>query len=116
MFAAVDPKSNDLPRTKLEPTTTNVLYILFLSELREKQDINGSEFLVDDSTSLQTGCERNGLDLRYEKPGNRNGAERLFREVKRRTHSFSNSRQLAVILRMESAYLSTTQQTAVIYR
>ncbi len=34
--------------------------------------------------------QRHGLDFRYERDGNRNSVERIFREVKRRTFSFSN--------------------------
>ena len=42
-------------------------------------------FLVDGSHSLQDGCHRHGFDFRYEKHGNRNAVERVFRDIKRRT-------------------------------
>jgi transposase-like protein len=48
-------------------------------------------FLVDDAQWLKTALDRHGLDCRYERHGNRNAVERLFREIKRRTSSFSNT-------------------------
>ncbi|PSQ10694.1 IS6 family transposase, partial [Halobacteriales archaeon QS_5_70_15] len=42
------------------------------------------------SSSLQDACQRHGFDFRYEKHGNRNAVERVFRERKRRTLCFSN--------------------------
>ncbi|NUE03593.1 IS6 family transposase [Halorubraceae archaeon YAN] len=91
LYAAVDPETNELLHTQLEPTTTTVLAQSFLATLREKHDVDNAVFLVDGASSLQTACSRHGLDFRYEKRGNRNSVERVFREVKRRTSSFSNS-------------------------
>ena len=90
LYAAVDPETNELLHTKLEPTTTKVLAHSFLTELDEKHDISDAVFLVDGSHSLQDACHRHGLDFRYEKHGNRNAVERIFREIKRRTLCFSN--------------------------
>jgi len=90
LYAAVDPETNELLHTKLEPTTTKVLAHSFLTELDEKHDISDAVFLVDGSHSLQDACHRHGLDFRYEKHGNRNAVERIFREIKRRTFCFSN--------------------------
>jgi transposase-like protein len=90
LYAAVDPHTNELLHTKLEPTTNKVLAHSFLAELSEKHDVSDAVFLVDGSHSLQDACHRHGLDFRYEKHGNRNSVERVFREVKRRTISFSN--------------------------
>jgi len=90
LYAAVDPDSNELLHTKLEPTRTNALAELFFRELREKHDVDDAVFLVDGATPLQEACRRHGLDFRYERHGNRNSVERVFREVKRRTNSFSN--------------------------
>ncbi|MFC4406878.1 IS6 family transposase [Haloarchaeobius iranensis] len=81
LYAAVDPKTNELLHTKLQPTRTNVLAHAFFTELREKHD---------GATPLKDACTRHGLDFRYEKHGNRNSVERVFREAKRRTTSFSN--------------------------
>jgi len=90
LYAAVDPKTNKLLHTKLEPTTNKVLAHSFLMELSEKHDVSDAVFLVDGSHSLQDACQRHGFDFRYEKHGNRNAVERVFREIKRRTICFSN--------------------------
>ncbi|WP_138006491.1 IS6 family transposase [Halalkalirubrum salinum] len=90
LYAAVDTETNELLHTKLEPTTTKVLAHSFLTELSEKHDVSDAVFLVDGSHSLQDACQRNGFDFRYEKHGNRNSVERIFREIKRRTICFSN--------------------------
>ena len=89
LYAAVDPETNDLLHTKLEPTRTNVFAHAF-TKLREKHDVNDTVFLVDGATPLKDACNRHGLDFRYERHGNRNSVERVFREIKRRTTSFSN--------------------------
>ena len=90
LYAAVDPETNELLHTKLRPTTTKVLAHSFLTELTEKHDVSDAVFLVDGSHSLQAACHRQGFDFRYEKHGNRNAVERVFREIKRRTVTFSN--------------------------
>ena len=90
LYAAVDPETNELLHTKLEPTTTKVLAHSFLTELSEKHDVSDAVFLVDGSHSLQDACQRHDFDFRYEKHGNRNAVERVFREIKRRTICFSN--------------------------
>ncbi len=90
LYAAVDPETNELLHTKLEPTTNKVITHAFFAEIREKHDVNDAVFLVDGSHSLKDACRRHGLDFRYERHGNRNSVERVFREIKRRTTSFSN--------------------------
>ncbi len=90
LYAAVDPETNELLHTKLEPTTNKVIAHAFFTELREKHDVENAVFLIDGSLSLKDACSRHGLDFRYERHGNRNSVERVFREVKRRTSSFSN--------------------------
>jgi len=90
LYAAVDPDTNELLHTQLEPTRTNALAHSFFRELREKHDVDDAVFLVDGATPLKDACTRHGLRFRYEKHGNRNSVERVFREVKRRTSSFSN--------------------------
>jgi len=62
----------------------------FFAELREKHEVDNAIFLVDDAVPLQRACRKHGLDFRYERHGNRNSVERVFREVKHRTTSFSN--------------------------
>jgi len=90
LYAAVDSETNELLYTRLEPTTNSVIAHTFFAELCEKHDLDDAVFLVDGSHSLKDACRRHGLDFRYEKHGNRNSVERVFREVKRRTTSFSN--------------------------
>ncbi|MCG1001887.1 MULTISPECIES: IS6 family transposase [Halobacterium] len=90
LYAAVDPETNELLHTKLEPTRTNVIARSFFADLREKHDVDNAVFLVDGAPTLKDACQRHGLRFQYEKHGNRNAVERVFREIKRRTSSFSN--------------------------
>ena len=90
LYAAVDPATNHLVHVRLFSTYTTSLTQIFLRELREKHDVEGSLFLVDGATHLQTALDRASLRFQYERHGNRNSAERVFREIKRRTSSFSN--------------------------
>ena len=90
LYAAVDPEPNELLHTALEPTINNTFARSFFAELCEKHDVDDAVFLTDGSHSLKDACNRYGLDFRYERRGNRNSVERVFREVKRRTYSFSN--------------------------
>jgi transposase-like protein len=90
LYAAVDPETNELLHANFEPTTTKVLAQSFLTELSEKHDVSDAVFLIDGLHSLQDACHRHGFDFRYEKHGNRNAVERVFREIKRRTLCFSN--------------------------
>jgi len=91
LYAAVDPDTNKILHTRLFQTRTTQLTVLFLRELQQKQQIEQATFLVDGATHLASALDRLGLDFRYEKHGNRNSVERVFREVKRRTSSFSNT-------------------------
>ena len=90
LYAAVDPDTNELLHTKLEPTRTNMIAHAFFTELQEKHNVDDAVFLIDGATPLNDACHRHGLDFRYEKHGNRNSVERIFREIKRRTVTFSN--------------------------
>jgi putative transposase len=63
----------------------------FLRELREKHDVENAVFLVDHAKHLLAALRRSGLRFRPVRHGNRNAVERIVREVKRRTSSFSNS-------------------------
>ena len=90
-YAAVDPDTNKFPHVRLFTTTTTVLTQQFLQELREKHDVPDAVFLVDYAKHLAAGLRRAGLRLQTIRHGNRNAVERVFREVKRRTSSFSNS-------------------------
>jgi len=91
LYAAVDPDTKRVLHIRLFPTYTTALTEIFLRELREKHDVSDAVFLVDGARHLQTALRPSGLRFRYERHGNRNSVERVFREVKRRTSSFSNT-------------------------
>jgi transposase-like protein len=63
---------------------------MFHVEIREKHLVDNALFLVDSAPWLKAALDRHGLRFQYEHHGNRNSAERVFREVKRRTNQFSN--------------------------
>ena len=90
LYAAVGPDSNEVLHTKLETTRTNAFAEIFLGEHREIHAIDDAVFLVDDAASLREARRRHGFDFRDEWYGNRRSVERVFRDIKRRTDSFSN--------------------------
>ncbi|MDS0223452.1 IS6 family transposase [Haloarcula sp. S1AR25-5A] len=90
LYAAADPQTNELLHVRLFSTTTTALTEIFLNELRQKHDIETAVFLVDGAKHLQTALQRVGLRFQMCRHGNRNAVERIFRELKRRTSSFSN--------------------------
>ena len=90
LYAAANPETNELLHIRLYSTTTTALTEMFLQELREKHDVEKAVFLVDGAQHLHTALQRAGLRFQVERSGNRNSVERIFREIKRRTSSFSN--------------------------
>jgi len=72
LYAAVDPATNYLLHVRLFSTSTSALTQLFLRELREKHDVEQSQFLVDGASHLQTALDRAGVRFQYERHGNRN--------------------------------------------
>jgi putative transposase len=90
LYAAADPQSNELLHVRLFATTTTALTEIFLRELRQKHDVETAVFLVDGAQHLQTALQRAGLRFQICRHGNRNAVERIFRELKCRTSSFSN--------------------------
>ena len=91
LYAAVDLQTNEFLHVKLFPTTNSGLTHVFLCQLSEKHDIDDTTFLIDDADHLQAALSRLGLRFHIRRHGNRNSVERVFREVKRRTSSFSNT-------------------------
>ena len=91
LYAAVDPDASKFLHVRLFTTTTTALTQQFLRELREKYDVSDAVFLVDYAQHLAAALCRAGLRFQTIRHGNRNAVERVFREVKRRTSSFSNS-------------------------
>ena len=70
LYAAVDPETNELLHTTLEPTTNTMMAHAFVAELREKHDVEDAVFLIDGSHSVNAACARHGHDFRYERHGN----------------------------------------------
>jgi len=68
---------NDAPLTEM-----------FLPELREKHLVVDATVLVDSAPRLQAAFGRHGLRFQYERHGNRNSVERIFREVIPRSYQF----------------------------
>ena len=91
LYAAVDPKTNQFLHIRLFTTTATALTQKFLRELRAKHDVSETVFLVDHAHHLAAALNRSGLRFKTIRHGNRNAVERVFREIKRRTSSFSNS-------------------------
>jgi putative transposase len=90
LYAAVDPETNRILHSRLFPTYTIPIAREFLTELTEKHDVSDAVFLVDDADDLIGGLRRENLSYRVQQHGFRNSVERVFREVERRTSSFSN--------------------------
>jgi putative transposase len=90
LYAAVDPETNRILHSRLFPTYTIPIAREFLTELTEKHDVSDAVFLVDDADDLIGGLRRENLSYRVQQHGFRNSIERVFREVQRRTSSFSN--------------------------
>ncbi|WP_097009704.1 IS6 family transposase [Natronoarchaeum philippinense] len=91
LYAAVDPTTNKFLHIRLLTTTTTALSQQFLRELCEKSDLGDTVFLVDHAQHLAAALQRAGLRLPPARHGNQNAVERIFRGVKRRTSSFTNS-------------------------
>jgi putative transposase len=91
LYAAVDPETNKFLHARLFQTRTTQLTLLFLRELRDKQQVEQATFLVDGAHHLKAALDRLGLRFQIRRHGNRNAVERVFREVKRRTSSFSDT-------------------------
>ena len=91
LYAAVDPETNEFLHARLFPTRTTQLTVLFLRELQQIVPVTQATILVDDAHHLKTVLSRLGLQFQMRRHGNRNAVERVFREVKRRTSSFSNT-------------------------
>ncbi|MFA1610788.1 IS6 family transposase [Halobellus rubicundus] len=91
LYAAADPDTNEFLHVRLFQTRTTQLTLLFFCELRDKQQVEQATFLVDGAHHLKAALERLGLRFQMRRHRNRNAVERVFREVKRRTSSFSNT-------------------------
>ncbi|MDL0123106.1 IS6 family transposase [Halobacterium salinarum] len=91
LYAAVDPATNEFLHVRLFQTRTTDRTLLFLRELSEKIPVEQATFLVDAAHHLKDALTRLGFRFQVRRHGNRNAVERVFREIKRRTSSFSNT-------------------------
>jgi putative transposase len=91
LYAAVGPGTNGFLHLRLSQTRTTHHPVPFLRELRDKQQVERSTFLVDGAHYPKVALERLGLRLRIARHGDRNAVERVFREVGRGTGSFSDT-------------------------
>ena len=53
LYAAVDPETNELLHTKIEPTRINIIAHAFFSELRQYHDVDDATFLIDGAVPLK---------------------------------------------------------------
>jgi transposase-like protein len=90
LCAAVDSETYRLLHVKLFPTRNLAITEIFLTELCEKYLVDDTLFLVDSAPWLQAALHRHGLDYRYQKLGNRNTIERVFKKAKHQTNQLSN--------------------------
>jgi transposase-like protein len=88
MLAWILVQTNSFTLTFFRPKP--VISELFPVELREKHLVDDVLFLVDSASWLQATLYRDGLDYRYENHGDRNSAEHIIHDLKRRTNYFSN--------------------------
>ena len=91
LYAAVDPETNEFLHVRLFSTRTTQLMVFFLRELQQIVPITHAAILVDNVHHLKAALSRLGLRFQMRRHGNRNTVERIFREVKRHTSSFSNT-------------------------
>ena len=102
LYGAVDPKTNEILHISLFQTRTTERTLLFLRELQDKVPVEQATFLVDGAHFLKAALNRLGLRFQVCRHGNRNAVERVFREVKRRIFSFSNTFRNAKLETVES--------------
>jgi len=91
LYAAVNHKINKSLHIRLFQTRTTQLTLLFLRQLRDKQQVEQATFLVDGAHHLKAALQRLGLRFQVTRHGNRNAVKRISRVVKQRTTSFSNT-------------------------
>ena len=90
LYAAVDPATNRILHSRLFPTYTIPIAREFLTDLAEKHDVSDAVFLVDDADDLIGALRQENYSYRVQQHGFRNSVEHVFREIQRRTSSFSN--------------------------
>jgi transposase-like protein len=78
LYAAVGPSTNEILRIRLFQARTTQVTLLSLREPPEQQQVKQATFFINGATHLTSVLVWPGLDVRYEKHGNRNSAERVF--------------------------------------
>lgn len=89
LYAAVDPATNRILHARLFPTYTIPIAREFLTEPAENHDVADAVILVEDAADRIGGLRKEGLEYHVELHGDRNTIKRVFRDVERRTSSFS---------------------------
>ena len=79
-----------LARSAFSERTTQ-LTVLFLRALQQIMPVTQATILADDAHHLKAALLRLGLRFQMRRHGNRTAVQCVFREVKRRTSSFSNT-------------------------
>ena len=90
LYAAVDPAMNRIFHSRLFSTYIIPIAREFLTDLAERHDVSDAVFLVDDADDLIGALRQENYSYRVQQHGFRNSVERVFREIQRRTSSFSN--------------------------
>jgi len=91
LYAAVDTESNHILHIRLYSGRKTASTEMFLRELKQKHDVDDALFLVEGAPWLHKAYERHRLRFQHDTHGNRNAVERVYREIKRRASSFSNT-------------------------
>ena len=89
--AAVNPETNEFPHARLFPTRITQPTVLFPQELQQIVPVTQATILADDAHHPKAALSRLRLQFQMYRYRNRSVVERVFREVKRRTYSFSNT-------------------------
>jgi putative transposase len=91
LYAAIDPETDEFLHVRLYSCRTKWTTRGFLRELIEKDSVTNCTVLVDGAYYVNIVLVDLGLRFQVIRHGNRTIVERVFREVKRRTSSFSNT-------------------------
>ena len=90
LYAAVDSENEQIsPFTAIYVTTTASTERFCGS--CEKHNVSNAVFLVGHAEHLAIALRRSGTPISVRSTWNRNAVERVFRGLKRRTHSFGSS-------------------------
>ena len=90
LYAAVALATRRSLHFRLFPTYSIPISGEFVTELAEKHDVEEAIFFINDAREVKGALRREGLKYRIEIFGLHHTIERVFREVERRTTSFSN--------------------------